>query len=187
MNLNLSTKGYISVREVSSKWNISPRRIQKLCSEGRISGAYRLGNTWLIPESATQPTDPRKKTTSKINNSLSTTSEHQVIPRDKLIQYIQSKQYTEILALDFTPWIFEEIDSVSFLEITLDIYKEIKFNLDNIKPISTLRLALALLSGKYYKEFDCLINEISNKLNIHENTKEIDYLKADLHLLLAWM
>ncbi|CBH22400.1 protein of unknown function [Acetoanaerobium sticklandii] len=186
MNLNLITKGYMSVREVSSKWNISPRRIQKLCSEGRISGAYRLGNSWLIPESATQPTDPRKKTTSKINNSLSNISEHQVIPRDKLIQYIQSKKYTEILSLDFTPWIFEEIDSVSFLEIALDIYKEIKYNLDNIKPISALRLALALLTGKNYKEFDDLINEISHKLNIQEKTKDIDYLKADLHLLLAW-
>lgn len=186
MNLNLSTKGYISVREVSSKWNISPRRIQKLCSEGRISGAYRLGNTWLIPESATQPTDPRKKTTSKINNSLPNTLEHQIISRDTLIQYIQSKQYTEILALDFTPWIFEEINSVSFLEITLDIYKEIKFNLDSINIISALRLALALLTGKNYKEFDILINEISNILNSQEKTKDIDYLKADLHLLLAW-
>lgn len=52
---------YLSVREVSEKWNISRRRIQILCSEGRIDGAARIGNMWMIPKDAEKPSDVRIK------------------------------------------------------------------------------------------------------------------------------
>ena len=52
---------YISVREVSMKWNISRRRIQILCSEGRINGVARIGNMWVIPKEAEKPRDARIK------------------------------------------------------------------------------------------------------------------------------
>lgn len=46
----------ISVKQASSKWNVSERRVQKLCSEGRIKGATRFGKVWMIPEHAVLPT-----------------------------------------------------------------------------------------------------------------------------------
>ena len=52
---------YLSIQDVSYKWNISKRRIQVLCCEGRINGAKRIGNMWVIPEDAEKPTDARKK------------------------------------------------------------------------------------------------------------------------------
>ena len=52
---------YLSVREVSEKWNFSRRRIQILCSEGRIDGAARIGNMWVIPKDAEKPSDARIK------------------------------------------------------------------------------------------------------------------------------
>ena len=52
---------YLSVREVSEKWNISRRRIQILCTEGRINGATRIGNMWVIPNDAEKPKDARIK------------------------------------------------------------------------------------------------------------------------------
>lgn len=52
---------YISVQQAADKWNISERRIQKLCEENRIDGAVRFGHAWAIPKDATKPTDPRKK------------------------------------------------------------------------------------------------------------------------------
>lgn len=33
---------YMTVKEASKKWNITMRRIQVLCSEGRIEGAFRF-------------------------------------------------------------------------------------------------------------------------------------------------
>lgn len=46
---------YITTKEASARWGITPTRITILASEGRIPGAYRLGKSWLIPASATKP------------------------------------------------------------------------------------------------------------------------------------
>ena len=51
---------YVSVKEIAEKWNITRRRVSKLCSEGRIKGAVLKGNTWLIPSDAQKPDDPRR-------------------------------------------------------------------------------------------------------------------------------
>ena len=55
---------FITAKEASEKWGISDRRIQLLCKQGRIEGAYRLGWTWAIPEDAEKPVDGRVKTSS---------------------------------------------------------------------------------------------------------------------------
>lgn len=50
---------YMSIAEAAAKWNITNRRIQVLCSQGRILGACRIGNIWAIPRDAEKPTDAR--------------------------------------------------------------------------------------------------------------------------------
>lgn len=50
---------YIPISEASKKWEISTRRVQILCGEGRIKGAARLGRTWVIPKDAEKPKDAR--------------------------------------------------------------------------------------------------------------------------------
>ncbi|MVB10219.1 hypothetical protein CAFE_08970 [Caprobacter fermentans] len=52
---------YISVEQASDKWEISKRRIQKLCEENRIDGAVRFGRAWAIPKDAPKPADGRLK------------------------------------------------------------------------------------------------------------------------------
>jgi len=52
---------YISTAQAAEQWGISERRVQKLCSEGRIEGAMRFSRVWVIPKGATKPTDPRKQ------------------------------------------------------------------------------------------------------------------------------
>lgn len=52
---------YISSLEAAHKWNISPKRVQILCREGRIRGVIRIGRTWVIPEHAEKPVDARIK------------------------------------------------------------------------------------------------------------------------------
>ncbi len=50
---------YLPIQEFTDKWNISRRRIQILCREGRINGARMIGNMWVIPENAVRPIDAR--------------------------------------------------------------------------------------------------------------------------------
>lgn len=52
---------FITASQAAKKWNISQRRVQILCAEGRIEGVFKLGDAWAIPEDAEKPTDARKK------------------------------------------------------------------------------------------------------------------------------
>lgn len=52
---------YMTITEASKKWEISNRRIQTLCAQGRIPGAERLGYCWLLPKEAVKPADARIK------------------------------------------------------------------------------------------------------------------------------
>ena len=59
----------LTTSEMAEKWNISRRRVTTLCREGRIEGAILRGNTWLIPEDAKKPEDPRRVRRISQNNS----------------------------------------------------------------------------------------------------------------------
>ena len=52
---------YISVNDAASKFNISKRRVQVLCEQGRIDGANMVSGVWLIPDTASKPIDGRRK------------------------------------------------------------------------------------------------------------------------------
>ena len=52
---------YMTVKEASSKWGISDRRVRILCSEGRVPGAFQEGRGWKIPMDARKPEDGRYK------------------------------------------------------------------------------------------------------------------------------
>ena len=54
---------YILVNDAAARFNISKRRVQLLCEQGRISGANMVSGVWLIPETAPKPVDGRKKRT----------------------------------------------------------------------------------------------------------------------------
>jgi len=46
--------------EAAVRWGIIPRRVQAPCAEGRISGAWLLGNAWAIPVNSEKPRDERR-------------------------------------------------------------------------------------------------------------------------------
>lgn len=62
---------YLSIKETAERWGLTPRRVQVLCSENRISGAFRIGNIWAIPADAEKPKDARIKS----GKYIKTTSE----------------------------------------------------------------------------------------------------------------
>lgn len=50
---------FVSASQLSERWGISSRRVQKLCAEGRIEGAIKVGYSWIIPAEAKRPSDER--------------------------------------------------------------------------------------------------------------------------------
>ena len=50
---------YLTAKEISEMWGITPRRVAFLCENGRVPGAERKGYVWLIPADSPKPVDGR--------------------------------------------------------------------------------------------------------------------------------
>ncbi len=66
---------YISAIEASEKWGVSLRQVQRLLADNRIPRAKKYGRSWMIPDDAEKPLDPRKKKNS-LGQSLSSELAH---------------------------------------------------------------------------------------------------------------
>jgi len=49
----------ITTKEAAERWGITPRQVQLLCANNRISGAVHFGKAWVIPMEAQKPKDGR--------------------------------------------------------------------------------------------------------------------------------
>lgn len=52
---------YLTVKEAGEKWGITARMVTYYCVAGRIAGAVKKGNLWLVPINAIKPLDGRKR------------------------------------------------------------------------------------------------------------------------------
>ena len=52
---------YMTLKEASEKWGVTPRRINYYCTADRIPGAVKMGTVWLIPKNSQKPADRRFK------------------------------------------------------------------------------------------------------------------------------
>lgn len=48
---------YMTLREVSEKWDVSSRQIYYYCTDGRIPGAVKMATRWLILKDAKKALD----------------------------------------------------------------------------------------------------------------------------------
>ena len=48
---------YLSAKQTAQKWGVSIQRIQVICKQGRVPGAFIVGNSWAIPADAQKPKD----------------------------------------------------------------------------------------------------------------------------------
>ncbi len=51
----------MTIKEAANLWSITERRVNEFCKTGRISGAYKNGRQWTIPDNAQKPSDKRIK------------------------------------------------------------------------------------------------------------------------------
>lgn len=59
---------YITAQEAADLWGISRRRVQILCVDGRIEGAIKKANLWLLPKDSVKPEDMRIKVGAESEN-----------------------------------------------------------------------------------------------------------------------
>ena len=52
---------YLSVSQISKKWNVAERTVRNYCAQNKIPGAFLTGKTWNIPENAERPERINKK------------------------------------------------------------------------------------------------------------------------------
>lgn len=52
----------MTIKEAAAIWGITERRVNELCKEGRIFGAFKDGKQWFIPDNAQKPLDMRSHT-----------------------------------------------------------------------------------------------------------------------------
>lgn len=55
---------YLTSGEMGQKWGIGIKTVTLYCEEGRIKGAVKKGNLWLIPEDAARPLEEREEKSS---------------------------------------------------------------------------------------------------------------------------
>lgn len=51
---------FVPSSEKAKEWEISKRRVEIFCKEGRVPGAELVGNRWFMPTDAAKPEDLRK-------------------------------------------------------------------------------------------------------------------------------
>ena len=47
----------MTIKEAAAAWGITERRVNELCTAGRISGADKEGRQWVIPDGTQKPMD----------------------------------------------------------------------------------------------------------------------------------
>ena len=46
---------YLSTTQIAKLWDVSRKTVLRYATDGRIEGAYLVGNTWMIPADARKP------------------------------------------------------------------------------------------------------------------------------------
>ncbi len=60
---------YLTVKEAGAKWNVSGRMVTIYCNKGKIPGAIKKGNLWLVPIDAEKPLDGRTIKARELNGN----------------------------------------------------------------------------------------------------------------------
>lgn len=58
----MSNQQLLSASEYAAQHGISHVRVRQLLQQGRIEGAFKVGNRWIVPANAALPTDGRVTT-----------------------------------------------------------------------------------------------------------------------------
>lgn len=152
---------YMSVAEAAQKYNISERRVQILCEQGRLNGAKVLSGVWIIPISAEKPVDARTKAARDVNQ-LSLFDENilsgDLITLDEVCKILSISEATgrnwvrlsKITPLDCgkKPLVFSRDSIINILNSIRDSDSKMLKSRRNKKKISGNKIYYDYISGK---------------------------------------
>ncbi len=49
----------MTTEQAGKLWGVTPQRVSELCRNGRISGAFKIGTSWVMPVDTQKPSDAR--------------------------------------------------------------------------------------------------------------------------------
>ena len=128
---------YISAKEAAEKWGITNRMANYHCVSGRVKGAVKKGNLWLIPQNAEKPVDGRRKINA-VQNERETT-----VNQDLRDLYAQRKNSNE--------WLFDSLYENK--QMFLEIFRHFPYPMHVCAPDGTM-----LLANEAYLEFAKISN-----------------------------
>ena len=145
--------GYLTAKQFSEIWGITERRIIKLCSENRISGARKTGMVWEIPEDTLKPSDKRSNIYKYIN-----------IQKKVMVVNVKEELREHLLEILNKEGYIAEFENVNVVEDNLDKYYEdlIYFGVNGLD-----------------KNEELFITNFSNKLNSESSIVVVDYNKSN--------
>ena len=158
----------IAAKEASEKWGIHIRMVQRYCMEGKIQGAKKYGNNWMIPKNAKKPTDLGKQCQKK----------------QKSYDYPACKVMTSIMPLpkgreqSLFPMDADEIQLKQFecelayvrgdFELVKNLFKDAAEDSPSKFYGSSVAIAAAISTGDY-GFFDKVDNYLKNHIANNEN------------------
>jgi len=90
----------MSVKEAAQKWDISQRRVRALCAEGKVSGAYRHGRNWYLPNEAQKPLDGRYRSNENLLRQIDTKLE--ILNKKRSLSQGEIERLSEEFAIEYT-------------------------------------------------------------------------------------
>ncbi len=113
---------YIKVSEAAKKWDISPRRVRLLCSQGKIEGAIQQGKLYMIPANAGKPADERIKENKIVQQSLHGSMFQRINDKQEQLRMIRPLTSGEVNRLkeDFLIEFIYNSCAISGINLTLE-------------------------------------------------------------------
>ena len=179
---------YISVNDAATKFNISKRRVQILCEQGRIAGANMVSGVWLIPETSTKPEDKRKKAVDVEQLSLFDESQQPLsandVCRELSISYATIKNWIRLGKI--TPDVGDQCFSREYISQFLEELKSIENK--KLKSRRNKRKVSGKLLYKDYVDSSAnqeLVVELLD-LNVIENHSDLLIILANFSVQLYY-
>lgn len=163
--------GYLTAKQFSEIWGITERRIIKLCSENRISGARKTGMVWEIPEETLKPSDKRSNIYKYIN-----------IPKKIMIVNAKEELKEYLVELLSKEGYLAEFENVGLIKDDSDKYYEglIYFSKNNMKQNE--ELYISNFSNKLNSESSIVIVDYNNSTRNKIEKKLCEKLKNEIGL-----
>lgn len=152
------------ISEAVEKWNLSHRRIQKLCSEGRIFGAQKVGNSWIIPRNTHKPIDGRTIRYKKIEQipKIEYTSIDLFAGPGGLCTGLKWAGIKPLIAVEWSYWTVQTYSKSHDADV-FELEKYLDGTMENPDKHFMPSSKTLLIYGDVNKVKNNLINEILNK------------------------